>query len=561
MKKAVKPIYYADTETTAYDEQNGVRVYLWCCVDDIGKQQFHGFDVESLYKFLNKTSGIFYFHNLKFDWSYLEWYMLKNKKKYKIMERYGQIFKVRFGKCELRDSMNLINCSLAEMDKVYCSKYHKTSIEYEVPYNHVATQEEIDYCFNDVYVLREGMQTWKQNMKELLHRNNMFKTEESLDNKLTYASIGFEGFKELSLYEKCCPKTTLNEYRLFGKAYHGGYVYSHPNGIKENITMIDCNSMYPYIYITKSMPYGKSFYVDKYEDIIKKDFYIISVTCTFILKDGYIPIIGGGFGKYGGINYQTTSGDDEIELVVCKYDWELIQDFYDIKFTYNWGYCWHTIDEFYKKYGEVFMNEKKNAQTKIVRNQAKMMLNSPYGKTAMNGLNEIRQYFLDEDDEIVKSKITGYSTDEKAYQYLPQAISITAQARKHLLTTAKMIGFDKVQYMDTDSIKFVNDGVDMSKIWIDSKELGAWKDEGHPTYFKTIAPKKYIIYNDNKLQITCAGFSKKALTTQLYHGQIIDEKTAKTLIAKFDKGLSIECLHSLKVKGGRALIKVKKEII
>jgi len=557
-KKAVKPVYYADTETTTYDEEKGVRVYLWCIVDTL-KSQYHGFDVESLYKFLHKTTGIFYFHNLKFDWSYLEWYMLKNNKKYKIMERYGQIFKITFGKCELRDSMNLINLSLDELGKTYCKNYHKTSINYDVPYEHQATQEEIEYCFNDVYVLREGLENWKTNMKSLLHRNNMVKTEESVDNKITYASIAFEGFKELSLYDKVCPKTTLNEYRLFGKAYHGGFVYSNPQGIKKNITMIDCNSMYPYIYVTKNLPYGKPYYISEYDEIIKKDFYIISVNITFALKEGYIPIIGGGFGKYGGINYQSYC-EDEIELVVCKYDWELIQEFYDIEFTYNWGYCWNTCSEFYKKYGDIFMMEKKNATTKILRSLAKVMLNSPYGKTAMNGLNEIREYYLDEDD-VVKSKITGYKTDEKAYQYLPQAISITAQARKHLLTTAKMIGFDKVQYMDTDSIKFDNKNVDLSKIWIDDKELGAWKDEGHPTYFKTIAPKKYIIYNDGKLEITCAGFSKKALTKQLYHGQEVDNDKALELIKKFDKGLSIECLQSLKVKGGRALLKVRKEII
>ena len=557
--KAVKPNFYSDTESTAYDEQNGVRVYLWCIIDDF-EQKIHGYDVESLYKFLNKTKGIFYFHNLKHDWSFLEYYMLKNKKKYKIMERYGQIFKITFGKCELRDSMNLINCSLNDLDKTYCVKYHKTSIDYDVPYDHQATEKEIEYCYNDVYVLREGLQNWKTNLKSLLNRNELIKTELAVDTKMTYASIAFEGFKECSLYETCCPKTTLNEYRLFGKAYHGGFVYSKPNGIKTNITMIDCNSMYPYIYVTKDLPYGNCYYINDYNEVIKKDFYIISVNITFALKPGYIPIIGGGFGKYGGINYKSYS-NDEIELIVCKYDWELIQEFYNIEFTYNWGYCWNTKKEFYKQYGDIFMTEKKNAQTKILRNLAKVMLNSPYGKTAMNGLNEIREYYLDEEKDVVKSKVIGYETDEKAYQYLPQAISITAQARKHLLTTAKQIGFDKVQYMDTDSIKFESEGVDLSKLWIDSKELGAWKDEGHPVFFKTIAPKKYIIYNEGKLEITCAGFSKKALTQQLYHGQQVDEKTARQLITKFDKGLSIECLQSLKVKGGRALIKVKKEII
>lgn len=558
--KAVKKIFYADTETTAYDPIKGVRVYLWCVVSDSG-EKFHGFEVKTLYEFLRKTDAIFYFHNLKFDWSYLEYYMIKNKIKYRILERYGTIFKVSFGKCELRDSMNLIDCSLADMDKVFCHQYHKTSIEYEVPFEHVATDEEIEYCYNDCFVLREGMTNWIDNMKSLLQRNNMTVTLANLPKKLTSSGIAFDGFRELSLYDKCCHKTTIGEYRLFSPAYHGGFVYSNPKGVKENIIMIDCNSMYPYIYVTKTLPYGNAYVCNDYEKIIKKDFYIINITVSFGLKPGYIPIIGGGFGRYGAINYKESSDGEEIELTICKYDWELMQEFYEVAFTYNWGYWWHTKDEFYREYGDIFMNEKKNAPNKIVRTLAKKMLNQPYGKTAMNGLNEIREYYMDEETECVKSKITGYKVDENAYQYLPQAISITAQARKHLLTTAKMIGFDKVQYMDTDSIKFDSEGVDLSKIWIDDKELGAWKDEGHPTYFKTIAPKKYIIYNEGKLEITCAGFSKKALTQQLYHGQAVDEKTARLLIDKFDKGLTIECLQSLKVKGGRALLKVKKEII
>lgn len=559
-KKQPLKFYYADTETTQYHPIKGVRVYLWACIDDTDTNDKVGYDVESLYNYLKNLDGVVYFHNLKFDWSYLEYYLLKHEIKYTISERKGTIYKVKFGKVQLRDSSNLIQCSLAEIGENYARKYKKTSIDYEIAtWEHQATADEVEYCLNDCRVLRDGLTNWRNNLREIVTRNKATQTASVIDKKLTYAGIAFEAFKELSLYEKCCPKTTQNEYNALIGSYHGGYVYSKPNGVVENVTMIDCNSMYPFIYSEKALPFGKGRYCNVYETIIEKDFYIINVDVKFDLKSGYIPIIGYGFGRYGSIDYKSSSDGEFINLTVCKYDWEIIQRYYDIEFIYNYGYWWATKNNFYKHYCDIFMTEKMNAKNKVIRTLAKMMLNSPYGKTAMNGLAELRRYYINGDDVAV-SEISGYKLDESQYQYLPQAISITAQARCHLLNTAEMIGFDKVQYMDTDSIKFINHDVDMSKIWIDDKKLGAWKVEGRPTYFKTIAPKKYIIYEHGKLEITCAGFNKKELVRQMYHDQEVSSDKARLLINQFDKGLKLECLQSQKVKGGRALLRVLKEI-
>ena len=108
---------------------------------------------------------------------------------------------------------------------------------------------------------------------------------------------------------------------------------------------------------------------------------------------------------------------------------------------------------FFKEYCDVFLAVK-NANKGIKRAVAKVMLNSPYGKTAMNGLTELKTYYIDETDDIVKSQITGYEVNDDVFQYLPIAIQITAGARQLLLTTAEKIGFENVLYMDTDSIKF-----------------------------------------------------------------------------------------------------------
>ena len=82
-------------------------------------------------------------------------------------------------------------------------------------------------------------------------------------------------------------------------------------------------------------------------------------------------------------------------------------------------------------------------------------------------------------------------------------------------------------------------------------------------YFKRIAPKKYVYYNadnDGKICFTCAGFNKNVLKEELHHKEVVSRNTALALMRQFDKGFTLECLQSKVVKGGRALIQVRKEI-
>lgn len=555
MSRKQATTWFADFETTQPTDEYGVEVYLWCILrNDI---KYIGYDIES---FLNqlKTMGkiIVYFHNLKFDFSYIQYYFLKNNIDYKLLEKKGTIYSVKFGEVELRDSMNFLPITLKEVGENYCSIHQKTSIDYNVYHGHKATQEEIDYVIEDCAVLEEGLTNYLNTLKEVLENAGSTYASSKVLKKLTNSGIAFESFKELSLFDECCPKTTQFEYDLFCGAYKGGFVYSNPRGIRTNVQMIDCNSMYPFCYSTKPLPYGKPITCFNLEDCERFKFFIMKINIKYELKDGYIPIIGGGVGKYGGVDYKASSNGEFEELTICNIDFNLIQRFYDIEFEFVWGFGFETKSEFYKKYCDTFLAVK-NANKGIKRAVAKVMLNSPYGKTAMNGMNEIKKYYIDHKDNSVKSEVIGYEVDDNVYQYIPQAISITAYARELLLTTAEKIGFDSVHYMDTDSIKFDAKPVDFD---FDDNVLGAWKDEGLCDLFKTISPKKYCYYTKGKLFYTCAGFSKKVLSDEMLHSKEVSEEEAIKLMNKFDKGLELSCLQSKKVKGGRALLPIKKEI-
>lgn len=550
----MKKVYFADFETTQPNKNNQVFVYLWVILS--GKKVYNGFNIESFFEKIKELKGIIYFHNLKFDFSYIQYFLIKNNIEYKLLEKKGTIYNVKFFDIELRDSMNFLPMSLKDVGENYCNIFKKTSIDYNVNEGHVATDDEINYCINDCRVVEEGLNNYLSSVEDVLLNANCKKSASKVRKKLTNAGIAFEAFKELSTFDKQCPKTTKSEYDMWKKAYKGGYVYSNPKGIVKNVKMIDCNSMYPYIYSTIDMPFGNGFKFNTWEKLEKYKFYIVNIFIKYDLKKGYMPIIGGSISKYGGINYKSTSNGEYEELTICNIDLDLIRRFYDCDIILRSGWGFDTKKEFFKKYAETFI-EVKNKEKGIKRNVAKVLLNSPYGKTAMNGLNEIKKYYIDENKKIIKSEIVGYEFDPEIYQYLPIAIQITAGARKLLLETAEQIGFKNVYYMDTDSIKFKNK---KTSIKCDPNILGAWKDEGLCELFKTIAPKKYGYYCDGKINITCAGFNKKVIQEQLKSGQQVSYEEAIEILNKFEPGLEIDCLQSKVVNGGRALLNVKKEI-
>lgn len=550
----MKQTWFADFETTQPNDKGAVEVYLWACVN--GRKQYVGYDIESFYEFIKNKKATIYFHNLKFDFSYLQYYLIKNNIEYTLLEKQGVIYNVKIDGVNLRDSLNFLPITLKEIGENYCINFKKTSINYEVYAPHKATEQEIEYCINDCRVLEEGLTIYFDTLRSVLLEAGAKKSASKIEKKMTNAGIAYEAFKEFSKFDKICPKTTHNEYQLMRPAYKGGFVYSNPCGIVNNIQMIDCNSMYPFVYANKPLPFGKGVVCKSLEDAKRFPFWIAKFFIKYELKDGYIPIIGGGVGKYGGIDYKASSNGEFEEKIFCSIDFELIKEFYDIEFEDVWVIGWQVASKVFKSYCDTFLAVK-NANKGVKRNVAKVLLNSPYGKTAMNGLQELKRWYIGDDDK-VKGEVIGYEVDDDAYQYLPIAIAITAHARTHLLNTAKRVGFENVLYMDTDSIKFKSHPVE--GIMIDDNKLGAWKDEGLVPLFKTIAPKKYIYWDGSKMNVTCAGFNKKVLTESLKHGQQVTKQEAISLMEQFTQGFAVDCLQSKLVTGGRALLKVRKEI-
>ena len=82
-------VYTADFETTSYPnliKDGCVRVWLWSLVNIETYQSYYGYDIKSfLIKLIELHPKIVYFHNLKFDGSFLCSFFLENNLEFELI--------------------------------------------------------------------------------------------------------------------------------------------------------------------------------------------------------------------------------------------------------------------------------------------------------------------------------------------------------------------------------------------------------------------------------------------------------------------------------------------
>lgn len=308
-----------------------------------------------------------------------------------------------------------------------------------------------------------------------------------------------------------------------------------------------------------------------FEGEYKKDnvypLYIQVITCSFKLKKNKIPTIQLKNNiSYMQNEYITTSNNQIECLVLTNIDLQLFKEQYDITdYKCHYGFKFKAMTGLFKEYIDKWI-ERKNQGT-IEKNpgkrtEAKLMLNSLYGKFAMQLEGRSKIPFLGEDEIIHYT--TGELEDRKGL-YIPVGSFITSYARELTIRTSQAImdysiekyGVNKYYYSDTDSIHC---GLTIDELKqfcdIDNVKLGAWKHEGTFTRARFIRAKCYIEEIDGKINITCAGMSNKCYD--------------KVTWENFKSGLTVSGnLKPKTVKGGIILVespytikeeKVKKNI-
>lgn len=567
--------FTADFETATWlNDETYVWAWALCDIDNPDNVLI-GNNIDSFFDTIKKEKNpLILFHNLKFDGEFIIYYLLthgfewvdsKEKRNntfstlisdmglfYQIVV-YFEVNKKKIKKVTFNDSLKLINQTVESMPKTFNLEENKLEIDYNLPreIGHTLTKEEIDYVKNDVVIVA----------KALKYLYDMGLT------KMTAGSNALSEFKKL---------ITMNTFRNMYKplsyeidqdirqSYKGGFTYCNP--IYKGITtgegeVLDINSMYPSIMRYNLLPFGEPiFFEGEYVPDKVYPLYIQRITCYFHLKKDKIPTIQIKHSRFVENEYLTDSGNLPVALTLTSIDLKLFLEQYDVEdLKYRGGWKFKAMSGMFNKYVDKWIEVKNEATisgNKGMRQVAKIMLNSLYGKfaTSLDGQSKIP--YLD-DSGIIKYYLGEKETRKGVY--LPMGAFITSYGRERIIRTSQAIksyslekyGKDLYCYSDTDSIHTLLPIDEIEKFCeIDDVELGKFAHESHFRKAKFIRQKTYLeeIYNPKKekweIKITCAGLPRDCY----------DQVTWDN----FKEGLKVDGKLAFKhVKGGVKLVETE----
>lgn len=525
-------LYAGDFETTVDPED--VRVWASCLVNiEDFKTSFIGNNIESFFEFLNDKNSIVYFHNLKFDGEFILSYLLSHGYKHNqsgeaktfdtLITDDGIFYSItvifekqnkKYKKVVFYDSLKKLPFKVSVISKAFELKDEKLEIDYKAyrPKGHQLTEEEKQYIVNDCRIVAQA-----------LH----IQFEKGL-TKMTNASDSMNGYKNLigqNYFEKWFPVLPVELDLDIRRAYKGGFTYLSPRfknkRVKGGVTL-DVNSLYPSRMYECLLPYGyPMFFEGQYKEDKNYPLYIVHMKCCFRLKPGHIPCIQlKNNRRYVETEYLVTSMDDSgidepTELYLTSVDYQLFVDHYDIwDETYINGWKFKGAKGMFKNYIDYWMQIKETT-TGAMRQLAKLMLNSLYGRFALNPRTCKKIPIIDSEG------VVRYKLDEPELRdpvYTAMGCFITAYARDKTIRSAQNV-YDRFIYADTDSLHLT--GTDIPEgLDVHPTRLGAWKHEGTFTDSLYIRCKTYLKTIDDRLIVTCAGMPdnvKELVTYDNFH--------------------------------------------
>lgn len=535
-KQRKSRIFAADFETTVYDEQQYTEVWSAAIIELYTDEPmvYHSIEEFFNYLFSLNDNAIVYFHNLKFDGSFILPYLIKRKGFTQAFDSQGKVVKDNHMPCkslnyvisdmgqwytikvctphtkkiiEFRDSLKLMPMPLKAIGKGYGTKHQKLDMEY-TGFRFAGcdiTPEEMEYIKNDVYVLKEALEI-------------MF---EEGHNKLTIGSCCMTEYKHImgrqefsSNYPDCYEmpldlvtygEPTVGDY--IHNSYRGGWCYvvkGKECELKYNGLTADVNSLYPSMMHSESgnyYPIGEPhFWVGDIpqEALINHRYYFVKVRTRFYIKENYLPFIQIKKSPYYRPNemletsdvfynncYWKYLEDDDgnevpttVELTLTMTDWILMQEHYDLVDCEILSGCWFEsrigiFDEYIDKYKTIKIHAKGAKRT-----IAKLFLNNLYGKMASSP--DSSHKLCNVDDDIVIHFTTVKEMDKQA-GYIPIGSAITSYARNFTIRAAQKNYYGVNErgfiYADTDSIHCDLRPEELKGVPVDDNAFCCWKLE------------------------------------------------------------------------------------
>ena len=532
--------FVSDFETTT--KEDDCRVWAYGCMEIGNKENVvMGTEIEEFMGWCEKNQGDVYFHNLKFDGSFIVNWLLRNGFEHSksglegtfdtIISNMGQWYMIDIcygykGKkkkhTKIYDSLKKLPFSVSVIGKAFGLGSQKVEVEEEFykrerPVGYELTEEDREYLYGDLEVMADALEIqFNQGLKAM-----------------TSGSDSLKGYKEVistKRFERLFPVLSLEDNEEIRWCYRGGFTWLNEKYAERDVgegLVYDVNSLYPSQMYYKPLPYGLPIkFKGKYEEDKNYPLYTQHIRCEFLLKEGYIPTIQlkhQGF-MFKQNEYLKSSKGEVVDLYVTNVDLELIQEhyeLYDVEYIGGWKFRSKVgmFNEFIDKWMLV-----KATNKGAIRMLAKLMLNSLYGKFATNPKVTGKVPYLKEDGAngfALPKDEHGFVVDEfKDPVYTPVGVFITSWARDMTIRTAQKC-YDRIIYCDTDSIHIEGTEVpEVIKDMIDDNKLGYWQHESTFQRARFIRQKTYVEEIDGELHVVCAGMPdrvKEKVTWENFH--------------------------------------------
>ena len=532
--------FTGDFETTT--DFDDCRVWAWGLCEIGNPENFtYGNTLDSFMEYCenSKKNLKIWFHNLKFDGSFIISWLLSNgfefvedkKDRYTgsfttLITDMGQFYTIevwfrvsghKVKKVTFYDSLKILNFSVEQIAKDFDLPISKLKIDYKEfrEIGHELTKEEVDYLRNDVEIMARALEI-------------MFDAELT---KMTIGSDALSNFKDMTPnFRKFFPILSKDVDKEIRESYKGGFTYANPVNKGKVVgggIVFDVNSIYPSRMVYEEIPVEEPLpFTGEYVYDPIYPLYVINLTCSFELKAGKIPSIQikNSF-AFTPTEYLESSNGELVDLTLTSVDFELFKEqynIYNLKIHGGWKFkaMKGIFDNYINYWTEQKIQAKKDGNSSMYK-IAKLMLNSLYGKLALSPLCARKSPYLNEEG-IVRYQMMP--TEEREPVYIPAGSFITSYARAYTIRfcqairdwSIKKYGEDLWCYADTDSGHLIvhnekEDVADLSKIVdIDDYKLGAWKLESRFRKGKFLRAKTYIEEDyDGKINTTIAGFPKE----------------------------------------------------
>lgn len=571
-------VFACDFETTVDDDTNTQEyTEVWSAAlseCDYGNNDYEGITqvFGNIKDFLNfffalpfegdSVKYVLYFHNLRFDGSFIVDFLLKNGFKFLHETRTEKLrskefdalisaqnrwysLKMRFKNVilEIRDSAKLVPMSLKDAGKAFKTVHQKLEMEYKG--NHYANcpideKTELPYILNDVWVLKEVIEfMYHQGHSRLTIGSNCvadYKEKfRNANHALSWDEV-FVDLKNIKLPDSMANEFYSNAHEYINKTYKGGWCFlkkGYSGKIIINGHTFDVNSLYSSeMHSVSGNRYAignPMFFLGQPDwNMIKNRnlIYVVHLKCCFNLLKDHLPTIQikdqPRFYRstewletsdvfYKGKKYshrETENGETErikAELWLLPRDYELLMTHYEVtEIDYIDGCYFYSevglFDDYINEWMEIKMNS-----TGGMRTESKLFLNNLYGKLASSDDSSYVVPYLEND------VVQLHCVEERNKKVLSiiNGSLVTSYARYFTITHAQQ-NYKYFIYADTDSLHMINPpgGVKSYKgLKIHESDLRCWKHESSWEKGKFLRQKTYIEISDGVMEIKCAGMS------------------------------------------------------